>query len=739
MLSVNDISSQSFGGDHESSARRLDLAHVLNVLRQKWRVIAGLALAFLLLGIVYSVLATPRYTASTQVLIDLRATKVLDNQQAASDHPVDVGVVESQVEIIKSEDVARRVVQQLNLGKDPDFTGGSPGLVRRLISTVQRLFSSPDGKAEADQRDKTAAAIVLGNTVVKRIGLTYLIEIRYTALSPVKAAAVANGIADAYMVGELDSRYSATKRAGGWLQDRIGELRDQAARADQAVQSFKSQNNMVSTNRGLMSEQQLSDVNSQLISAKAAAAEAKAKSDRITQVLGNSKVPDASVSDALHNDVINRLRAQYLDLAARRQDFAARYGENHAAVTNLRNQMEEVSRSINNEMNRIAETYKSDYEISQARVQSLQASLTSLLNQNSNGGEARVHLKDLESSAQTYRAIYDSFLQKYSEATQQQTFPIGEVRVISPASPPTAPSAPKTILIIPGSLLAGLAFGVGLVFIRDLMKHSFESSSDIERIAGSQCLGILPVIPGRTNKGVPIDPMRFSLVAPFTRFSETLRNVKVSIDLARFSKEMKVIGITSALPGEGKSTIAANLSQITASAGHKTLLIDADLRTCSLTSSVAHDARSGLVEVLGRKQSLASAVRVDDETGLHVLPCVVAAKVRDVPGFLVSSEMQALLAAARNAYDYVFIDFAPIGPVVDVKAACRLIDGFVLAIEWGKTSQQSFSEALEAAGDVSDRVIGVVLNRADPAALKRQEAYKGKNYSNYYINDSMVA
>lgn len=739
MLNINDMSHSSGMGYEAAAPRGVDLQRILDILRQKWRVICLSGLIFMALGIAYSLLATSRYTASTQVLIDLRTNKMLDNQPGGSDRPLDVGVVESQVEIIKSDDVARRVVKQLHLASNPDFNGGRRSLVSIIVSSVQSLFSSSDGGA-SDANEQAAINTVSTNMTVKRVGTTYIIEIGYKAASPELAASVANGIADAYMVGELDSKYTAVKRASGWLQDRISELRQQANRADQAVQTFRSQNDLVSTNRGLMSEQQLADVNTQLITAKATAAEAKAKQDRIRDVLGNDKVvPDASVSDALRNDVITRLRAQYLDLSGRRQELAARYGENHIAVTNLRSQMDEVRRSISNEMRRIGETYKSDYEIAQARVQSLQTSLDGLLNQNTEGGQARVKLKDLESSAQTYRTLYDSFLQKFTESTQQQTFPIGEVRVISLATPPVTASWPKARLIVPGALLAGLLAGMAYVLGRDIVKRAIDTPSVVEQIAGTQCLGVLPAIPGRTGEGVPIDTMRYATVAPFTRFAETLRNVKVSVDLARLTQDMKVIGITSALPGEGKSTIAANLAYLTASSGHRTLLIDADLRTPSLSKRIAKGATGGLLDVLSKKQNFTEVVRVDEETGLHVLPCVSQFRISNASGFLTSPEMENLLSSARKAYDYVFIDFAPIGPVVDVKASSRMVDGYVFVVEWGKTSREGLSEALASAAPVTDRMIGVVLNRADPAALQRQESYKGKRYRDYYLNDSAAA
>ncbi|KAA2236914.1 polysaccharide biosynthesis tyrosine autokinase [Salinarimonas soli] len=718
----------------------LDFAYYWTVIRREWPLIAAVAAAAVGLGLVYVLTAQPLFTASGSIMIDVRKNQVMQNQQVIGDMQMDASGIESQVELIKSESVALAVIRELKLLDDPVFNSGG-SLLRRVLSA----FSSDEGVASDSERERLAVTAFVQSLKAKRAGLTYVIDIEFTSPSAERSAEIVNAIADAYMVNELDARYQATKRASRWLQDRIKELREQANVAEQRVQEFRAKNGIVDTGRGLLSEQQLSDVNTQLAMARALTAETKAKLDRITDV-ARGDVPDATVTDALRNEVITRLRAQYLDISARFSDWSARYGANHTATVNLRNQMQEIRRSILDELRRIGETYKSDYEIARAREQSLQDSLAGLVSQAGVTGQAQVQLRDLESSAQTARNLYDSFLQRFMEATQQQTFPISEARLITAATPPLFKSAPRTKLIVPAAGLLGLMLGIAAALIRERLDNVFRTVRDVETFTGAECLGILPKVdpaPAETpalrdvSAGVRSisrqkTVTRHVLDAPFSRFTETLRSVKVAADIRGLTNETRIIGVVSAVPNEGKTTISANFATLLAQTGNKVLLIDSDLRNPSLTKTLAPDAEAGLVEVITRAKSLSEVICTEAATGLHFLPAVLKGRISHTAELISSRAMAALLEGAREHYNYVIVDLPPIAPVVDVRAVAHLIDGFVCVTEWGKTSRDVVGEAFTSVDLLQERLIGVVLNKANPGALKRIESYKGRYYGKYY-------
>lgn len=708
----------------------LSFERVTDVLRRQWPIIATCVGASLALVILYLASAQPMYTANARIMMDTRQAQVLDKDSNTSSALIDTGYVDSQVEIINSDDLILSVVRRLKLTEDPEFNGSSPGLLSIIIGKVMSPFRSGE-PASQEHIEHAVVEQVQRNLRTERVLTTYVLSLSYRARTPDKAAKIANAVANAYLVGALEAKYQSTKRATEWLQQRSLELSEQATASDRAVQTFKAEHNIVGTSRGLMSEQQLSDLNTQLVQARAATAEAKARLDRI-DAISDQDLAQPTVTDALNNSVITRLRAQYLDLQAQYADWSRRYGKTHLAAVNLANKMEELRKNIADELHRIGDAYRSDYEIAKSREASLEKNVKELVAQAGHTGQAEVKLRDLESAADTYRNLYNNFLEKLQSATQNQSFPLSEARLISTAAKPDRKSSPRTVLALVGGLVGGLCLGFGVAFARELLSDVLRTPGEVEDELGVKCLGVLPDIRPPAKAG-PSDLSRYVVDHPFSRFAETLRNIKVSIDVARLTREIKVIGIVSSLPKEGKTTVAANFAQLVALTGHRTVLIDGDLHTRSLTRELAPNAKSGLVEALNDPASLGYHVQRSKETGLDFLPSVVASRMVNSADVIGSKAMAELLKVLREHYEYIVIDLAPVMPVADSKAVSFLIDAMVYVIEWGQTTRSALQESVSGSEVLQKKLLGAVLNRANPKMLKRIEAYKGKHHNSYYV------
>ncbi|MET4218307.1 succinoglycan biosynthesis transport protein ExoP [Bradyrhizobium sp. LB7.2] len=718
----------------------LSFDRVTDVLRRQWPLIAATVGAALALVVVYLILAKPMYTANARIMMDTRQTQVLDKDSGTNSALIDTGFVDSQVEVINSDDLILSIVRRLRLTEDPEFNGSNPGLFTTVIGKVMAVFESREPPSQERIEHAVVESIQKGLRV-ERVLTTYVLSLSYRAHSPDKAVKVVNAIADAYIVGALEAKYQSTKRATEWLQQRSVELSEQATASDRAVQTFKAEHNIVGTSRGLMSEQQLSDLNTQLVQARAATAEAKARLDRI-EAVSDQDLAQPTVTDALNNSVITRLRAQYLDLAAQYADWSRRYGKTHLAAVNLANKMEELRKNIADELHRIGDAYRSDYEIAKSRESSLDKNVKELVAQAGHTGQAEVKLRDLESAADTYRNLYNNFLEKLQSATQNQSFPISEARLISTATKPDRKSSPRTLLALVGGLVGGLCLGFGVAFARELLNDVLRTPAEVEDELGVKCLGVLPDIrPTTKTRGLLSTSAktdvaglsRYVVDHPFSRFAETLRNIKVSIDVARLTKEIKVIGIVSSLPKEGKTTVAANFAQLIAMTGHRTILIDGDLHTRSLTRELAPNANSGLVEALNDPTAFGYHVQRSKETGLDFLPSIVATRMVNSADVIASRAMADLLTVLREQYEYIIIDLAPVMPVADSKAFSVLIDAMVYVIEWGATTRTALQESVSGSEILQKKLLGAVLNRANPKMLGRIEAYKGKHRNSYYV------
>ncbi|ACB96334.1 Wzz/FepE/Etk N-terminal domain-containing protein [Beijerinckia indica] len=746
MRPLNDNSLlQSASPFPSSDHATFGISEILGTLRRRWQWVAVGGLLGLTLTLFYIGLTTPLYTSTARILIDTRMNQNLQTQKLAEVTPVDTSLVDSQVRVLSSESIALPVIKAMNLTEDPEF---GESTIQALIANVRRILGlKEDSTVDANTIiERTTVENFLKRLNPKRDELSYIIDVGFSSKDPNKAAKIANAVAETYLAANLEAKNKSTKMASIWLQDRLIELKRQATDADKALQLYKSANNIVDTGRGLLTQQQLSDLNTQLISARTATAEAKARIDRIRQI-NTDGIPDSTVTDALNNPVITRLRAQYLDASERAADLTSRVGEKHVSVTKLHAQMDELVKSIRNEERRIADAYASDYEIAKAREKSLTDSMVRLVEEAGASNQAQVTMRDLESSAEAYRNLYDSFLQKFQETVQTQTIPVTDSRVITKATPPLHSSASKSPLIIAGGLVLGLLGGAAGAIARELSLDVFRTPKEVEQITGVRCLGILPTVSLNSTRR-PVFPNslksrytvrnnaesleEFVLDAPHTRFTETLRNLKVFINTEQASREVKVIGVVSSVAKEGKTIVAANLGALVAASGARTLLIDGDFHHRSLTARLTPSARVGVIEALNDPSRLASLVHHRRRSHLDILPCVVEKRVLNAAELLGSPQMAKLLVAARKVYKYIIIELPPIASVVDAKVIERLIDSFVFVVEWGQTKKSLVLEALSDSHTIRGRLTGILLNKADPVALRSLEAYKGNAYTTYY-------
>lgn len=714
-------------------------------LRRQYPIIISVMLLMVVLGTIYLVTTPPRYTAESTVIIDTRKVQLLQQQTVLGDFGVDSATVESQVEILRSESIARSVIKKLNLVDDPVFMNASGGLVSQAVDYVRSFISPPQ---KTDQSLEGRALLRFNAWLsVNRVGLTYVIGINFTSPSPVLSARIANAIAESYIDEQLEAKYQATRRASGWLQDRISELAEQATKAERAVVDFKNKNNIVNTGGRLINEQQLAEANSALSGARQQTAEAKARLERIDDIM-RADVPDATVTDTLRNEVITRLRQQYLDLAGREANWSQKYGASHLAVVNLRNQMLEIKRSIKDELKRISETYRSDYEIAKVREEQAQQRLTQVISQSQQTNEAQVELRDLESKSQAYRALHDNFLQRYTEAVQQQSFPVTDARIITKASPPTNKSHPKTTLVIVAMIVGGAVFGIVVGTLRDFTDRSLRTKAQVEDYLQMDCISVIPtakeaawIAPegkrgfrsrlkaqaaGINSRSLLHDSALWHAVdAPFADFAESVRSIKAAVDLGSFSRPSRVIGITSAVSGEGRSTVAGALAAVIAQTSSRVLLVDGDLRNPMLTSRLAPEAEVGLTQVVSGEADIDDAIWTDPQnSNFAFLPNPAAAAGRvSYPGAILGAEAtNTLFADLRDRFDYVVVDLSMLLSGADARAT-RFIDSYVMVTQWGRTKRETVQHALSGAKIVSDRLLGVVLNKADYRVMRRFDDY----------------
>src|SRR3984893_366868 len=725
----------------------VSLMNIRDFFTRQWRLIAIITGLCIVLGAMYVAVSPTKYTAQADMLIDTKRVSWTQSDMSTENRNVDDASVESEIETTKSEKVAMAVINRLHLTDNPEFVGNGSGILRRIFFFA-RSEKSIEPVASNEHLMRRAVDVFKNNLRVTRLVRSYIEQISFTSLDSEKAATIANAVADAYVEDQLQAKYDATRRASTWLEERIGELRQQASDAYKAVQDFKSANSIIIGADGkLASEVELDQLGTALAKARSDTTQARAKLDRIQRVLEQRSakeslnIPDPVVTDALSNPVITKLRQQFLDDQNRESEWSSRYGPDHQAARNLRAEMAALQRAIWDEISRIAESYKSELQIAKSQEESIDKRMLEVFQQSGTKRQSQVRLRELETASNTYRGIYETFLSRFTQSVQQQSFPSTESRFVTLATPPRGPSSPKTGLILALSAIGGIALGMMAAFGREQMNRQVHTRSQIEELLGKSCLAVLPALKKikSANRLSPTkDSGAFRLInqaTPFSSTAEALRYIKVAIDL--HPTDMKIVGMVSALPGESKTTVAASFAAFLAKSGSKTLLIDGDLRNPSLTRALGYNDEPGLLNMVAERIDFRDLVISDPRYMFDFLPASTRIKPTNSSDILTSVSMKEMLTIASAEYEYIIVDLPPILPIVDVKASAHLFDGFVLVVEWGGTSTDEIVKAVSASPVVSDRLLGTVLNKADEAVMRRFEGYSDRRYS-YYTNEDPV-
>jgi polysaccharide biosynthesis transport protein len=737
------------------------------VQRQYVAIVLGLAIV-LPFG-AFNALSSPKtYTASSTMTIETRKGPLDEPGRAA---PLDMAWFETNLQNLRSVNVLGYVVKQLNLANDPEFLRSDKGPLDRLLSRIG--LGSTVAKSDAE-RTNLAVALVASGIRAQRIGQSYMIRIDFAGRDPELAARIANEMVNAYIADQMNAKYQASRSAGDWLQERLQNLRDQAAAAERAVVQFKAKNNIVSAGGTLMSEQQVGDTSAALGKARAQVANLQARLERMDAVRqsyqqDSKDQPGLPVgenfSEAMNNRIIGSLREKYLDLTNREATWSARYGPDHVSVQNIRNQIKDMRRSIADELGRIEETAKGELEIAQKGQRDLEATLASALSKTQDANQAQVTLFSLEAAAKSYRSLYDSFLKQHTEAVQRQTYPISDARLISSAS--VSQTGPQTLKIWLTTLFAGGMLGVGFGALRELLDSSFRTREQVKSVLNTECLALIPRVGQNPNaprlsyrgvlqmargpKALPAPSassgalkndlrgrsrMLWNAVdAPNSAYADAIRSIKLSLDSGP-DAGCQVIGLTSYMPAEGKSTIAAGVASQLAATGRRVMLIDCDVRNPSLSRALFPDAKLGLLDVAVGEANLAQVMWRDTATNLTFLPMVPKASLRNPTEALASRNVKLLIESLKNYCDFIIVDMAPLISTVDVLAVSRFVESYMFVIEWGSTKMEAVRHALGNAPVVQMKMRGAVLNKVDFAGLASYEPYA--EYHHYGQSSSPV-
>lgn len=735
----------------QEDSQHIDFHHIVDFILRRWLLVLVTICAFVVAAGVISYSLTPKFTSTAQILLDSSSRSSLGSAIIGVDEQRDSTMVDSQIAILTSLNFLKRVVERENLTQDPEFGVrpaapswfakmkgwiGLGGEVDNTRTTPTVAAVKPaDGSMGADISPEVRDTIgrLRAALEVERVTRTPILSVSVTSVSAEKAARLANAVADAYIVDQLENRYEAARRASTWLTDRLQSLRDALRASEDAVQKFRSDNNLVAVDSKTLNEQQLSEINAQLVQIQTEAAAKLAKLEQARQLSANGGKIEA-LPDVMQSGVISDLRGRLAATSAREADLVSRYGERHPLVVNVRAERREIERQISAEISRIVANLKNDYEVAKSRADAMASNVAAVSGQTTAESGLTARLRELERDADANRTLYETFLGQAKLTNEQSEVNIKDARIITPAVVSGAPSFPKMRLFLAMGGLLGVMVGAGMAVLLDMLNAGFNSPRQVEEITGLPVLSSIEWVDLAADKGKDgVAVLQYLIGKPLSRFSESVRSLRAGVQMSDVDNPPQVVELTSASPGEGKTSLAIALAVSAATAGKRVLLIDCDLRRPSVSEQFALTERPGLVELLAQTASSEGILYRDKASGLYVLGS--GAKTQSPPDLLGSGRMQQLMEQLRQSFDLIVLDAPPIGPVIDAAVLAPIADKVVFVVRWSSTAREFVRHSLERlAGD--RKVCGIALNMVDlrrTPKYGRYSYYSSAYYKKYYV------
>jgi uncharacterized protein involved in exopolysaccharide biosynthesis/Mrp family chromosome partitioning ATPase len=726
---------------------------VLDLTRLLWRRKVAIAAAGLIcacLAVVAGKSLSPKYSATAQLYVDPRELQLVDRELTPRAQDVSglAMVVESQARLITSNNVLLQVIQNTRLDKDPEFGGESKGMIASLLGLFGIVIHSPD---EHKLGEMAALEALNRHINVRKTDRSFIVDIDVWSRDPAKAAMLANALASAYLAESKNSQFTAARRATTDLSGRLEELKERLRTAENALAVYKAQNNFVGTQDTLISDQQLSASNQRLAAARAATLDAQAKYDQI-EASRRAATDAGAIPEALQSPTIANLRAQYADVRKRYAELSSQLGPLHPSLHQMEGQVEDLRRTINEEVDRFLQSARNDLTRARDYEASLNKALEAQKRQSVQMSQASVRLRELERDVEASRDVYQSFLKRSRETQEQESLNTSSARVIGEATVPqrrTFPPAMSLIAMI-GFVFGALAAAAWTVMADRLSPEaarpqpvkpetkpsappSRQPPSDqvrqqpavalIEKplIARLQESDVIRTLSGILNHGGIPDLTRIGwptlrMGYPLTTFLNAMREMHAPLAKRSDAAAAAVMVVIGAGAGPDRSIAALNIALAAARDGAKVLMIDADHTARALSRRVngAGKSEAGRFGWLGIVTKAPSAIKTAN--GISILP------VAKGSGAGASDTIRKAVAKARAAggYDLVILD----GPAMPWGAADRklldIADGLVAILPSNLDINDCIEDIITALGGAERKLIGVVLSELQPAAVNRQ-------------------
>jgi capsular exopolysaccharide synthesis family protein len=704
------------------------------IMKRRWGIL-GLTVATALIAMLVAFNIRPTYRGTASLLIEQGKNKVVSIEEVYSQGFIQREYFQTQVEILKSDELARKVVQKLKLTKHPDFDPRQtePGFFAKF---VPGFFDEAGAAPSEDAILKGVARKVKSALRVQLVRNSHLVEIAFVAHDKELAARVPNTLAELFVESDLDARVAMTQKATEWLRERMGELRGKVDSAEKNLQEYRDRERIVDA-KGLAlsgASKQLEELTRNLVESRAKRAEAEAAYNLVQQVqTGRIKATYDTIPHVLRHSLVQRMKEMEGEAERRLGEAGRRYGPEHPNMIKARAEMDAARENTRRQIESVVAGISKEYEVARANEAAVERALGQSKADIQGLNRKEFQLGILEREVQQNRNLYDMFVNRLKETSAAGDLQSTIARLVDPATVPSTAYAPNKQQIVGVSAAVALVLSAILALLLDRLNNTLNSTSGVEQRLGVPALGVLQLIKGISGaakkKGF-ISELAFFNDSQ-SAFSEAVRTIRTSVLMSALDEPRKVVVVTSSVPEEGKTTVSYNLACALGQV-KKVLLIDADMRRPKIARLIGRDPRHpGLADLVAGQAQISQCVLHHEKAGIHILP---AGTVPPNPLELISSKrFDDVVTKLKEAFDIVIFDSAPLQLVSDSLVLSNYASAVIYVVKADSTPYQVAQNGLRRLARVGAPVLGVVLNQLD---LEKAEKYYGeyggyKSYKGY--------
>jgi uncharacterized protein involved in exopolysaccharide biosynthesis/Mrp family chromosome partitioning ATPase len=750
------------------------LAAIVNAIRRYWLSTLILIVLGTALGVAVHRLLPTEYEATATVLIGGPQARQPELDSLVVSAVLNQDTLTNEVEILQSRALALRVIERLQLhrldafnppGPEPGSGSSPSGIAQWLRDQVGALRAwagqLPLGNDAVDDADYGRSEMedvidrFLEDVTIAPRGRSQVIDVTFRTEAPGLAALVANTLVEEYLVDRTDNQTAAARLAGSWLRERLGELRDELQRRETAVEDYRREAGLLQGVTASLTSERLSGLNSQLLEARAALAQASGRYDEAMAAREAGR--GAAMAEVLQSETIRDLRAQESEIASEVAQFENVYGPQHPRMMDLRQHLAQVRRGIAGEVDRILASLASATETYRQRVELLEVEVAEVRAKVVQEDAAMARLRVLEREAEATRELYQDTLRRAEAADPTPATTPSDGRMLSPAAPPTVSTKPRLALM--GGL--GFVFGCGLALVtavgRELLDRRFRTVGQAEAQLGLRVIGVVPSLEGLPGQPPEFEPEDTVVIYPGGAFAEAVRTVTNQLrslprrdatgtpggsaylpsDPDKDPPGALILAVTSSVQGEGKTMLAVSLARSAALSDQRVLLVDADMRLGRVHQALAIPATPGLADYLAEPadKEIASLWQSDPSTRLKVLTCGKQGYKAGV--LLQSGHLRRAMQSLRRQFDLIIIDTPPVLPVADFGTLVDVADAALFIVDWSRMRPDVIEAgAARIRATRAGLELGVVINNVDVRKKAADAFPELEIYSSRYRNDS---